>query len=82
MTGNRMMMHARASATERRSSRTPRSSRAPERDRLFVSDTSAYLKDFERTLGATLYDAQHVGDLPPEHDPHRLADDSSWSRSS
>jgi len=42
-----------------------------EGDRLFVSDTSAYLKDYERSLGATLYDARRVGDLPPEHDPHQ-----------
>jgi di/tricarboxylate transporter len=42
-----------------------------EGDRLFVSDTSAYLKDYERSLGATLYDAQRVGDLPPEHAPDR-----------
>lgn len=43
-------------------------------DRLFVSDISAYLKDYERSLGATLYDAQRVGDLPPEHDPNSTAD--------
>jgi di/tricarboxylate transporter len=36
-----------------------------EGDRLFVSDTSAYLKDYERSLGATLYDARRVGELPP-----------------
>ena len=42
-----------------------------EGDRLFVNDTSAYLKDYERSLGATLYDAQRIGDLPPEHDPHQ-----------
>jgi di/tricarboxylate transporter len=41
-----------------------------EGDRLFVSDTSAYLKDYERSLGATLYDARRVGELPPEHDPN------------
>jgi di/tricarboxylate transporter len=42
-----------------------------EGDRLFVSDTSAYLKDYERSLGATLYDARRVGDLPREQDPNR-----------
>jgi di/tricarboxylate transporter len=42
-----------------------------EGDRLFVNDTSAYLKDYERSLGTTLYDARRVGDLPPEHDPHQ-----------
>ncbi len=42
-----------------------------EGDRLFVSDSSAYLKDYERSLGATLYDAKRVGDLPPEHAPYR-----------
>jgi len=41
-----------------------------EGDRLFVSDTSAYLKDYERWLGATLYDARRVGDLPPEQAPN------------
>jgi di/tricarboxylate transporter len=45
-----------------------------EGDRLFVSDTSAYLKEFERTLGAALYDAERVRELPREHDP-RLAQD-------
>ena len=42
-----------------------------EGDRLFVNDTSSYLKDYERSLGATLFDAQRIGDLPPEHDPHQ-----------
>ncbi len=42
-----------------------------EGDRLFVNDTSAYLKDYERSLGATLFDSQRIGDLPPEHDPHQ-----------
>jgi len=45
-----------------------------ERDRLFVSDTSAYLKEFERTLGAALYDVEKVRTLPVEKDP-KLADD-------
>ena len=42
-----------------------------EGDRLVVNDTSAYLKEYERSLGATLYDARRIGDLPPEHDPHQ-----------
>jgi di/tricarboxylate transporter len=42
-----------------------------EGDRLVVSDISAYLKDYERSLGAKLYDARRVGDLPPEHAPDR-----------
>jgi di/tricarboxylate transporter len=43
-------------------------------DRLFVSDTSAYLKEYEQSLGATLYDSGRVGDLPPERDPRRAED--------
>jgi di/tricarboxylate transporter len=45
-----------------------------EGDRILVSDTSAYLKEFERSLGATLYDADRVAGLPPEHHP-QLAED-------
>jgi len=45
-----------------------------EGDRLVVSDTSAYLKEYERTLRATLYDAERVGNLPPEQHP-LLAED-------
>ncbi len=40
-----------------------------EGDRLLVTDTSAYLKEFERSLSATLYDADHVDSLPPERHP-------------
>ena len=42
-----------------------------EGDRLFVKDTSAYLKDYERSLGARLYDVQRVGDLHQELAPDR-----------
>jgi di/tricarboxylate transporter len=45
-----------------------------EGDRLLVSDTSAYLKEFERTLAATLYDTERVAGLPPERHP-QLAED-------
>jgi di/tricarboxylate transporter len=45
-----------------------------EGDRLFVRDTSAYLKDYEQSLGATLYDARRVGDLPPDQDPSKAAE--------
>jgi di/tricarboxylate transporter len=45
-----------------------------ERDRLFVCDTSAYLKEFERTLGAALYDVDKIGTLPLAEDP-KLAHD-------
>lgn len=45
-----------------------------EGDRLVVNDTSAYLKEYERTLRATLYDAERVGNLPPEQHP-LLAED-------
>jgi di/tricarboxylate transporter len=40
-----------------------------EGDRLMVSDTSAYLKEYERTLRTTLYDAGTVDKLPPETHP-------------
>jgi len=40
-----------------------------EGDRLVVNDTSAYLKEYERSLRATLYDADRVGNLPPEQHP-------------
>ena len=45
-----------------------------EGDRILVNDTSAYLKEFERTLAATLYDADRVAGLPPEHHPQRAED--------
>ncbi|MGB5104079.1 MAG: SLC13 family permease [Steroidobacteraceae bacterium] len=45
-----------------------------EGDRLVVNDTSAYLKEYERTLRANLYDADRVGNLPPEQHP-LLAED-------
>ena len=45
-----------------------------EGDRLLVSDTSAYLKEYEQALGATLYDAGAVDSLPPEQHPLRAAD--------
>jgi di/tricarboxylate transporter len=40
-----------------------------EGDRLVVNDTSAYLKEYERSLRATLYDADRVDNLPPEQHP-------------
>ena len=40
-----------------------------EGDRLLVSDTSAYLKEYESSLRATLYDADRVDKLPPERHP-------------
>jgi di/tricarboxylate transporter len=40
-----------------------------EGDRLMVSDTSAYLKEYERTLRTTLYDTGKVDKLPPEKHP-------------
>lgn len=40
-----------------------------EGDRLMVSDTSAYLKEYERTLKATLFDTGKVEKLPPEAHP-------------
>ena len=45
-----------------------------EGDRLLVSDTSAYLKEYEHALGATLYDAGVVDSLPPEQHPLRTTD--------
>lgn len=45
-----------------------------EGDRLVVNDSSAYLKEYERTLRATLYDADRVGNLPPEQHPLRAED--------
>jgi len=38
-------------------------------DRLLVSDTSSYLKEYEQSLGATLYDAGDIDKLPPEAHP-------------
>jgi di/tricarboxylate transporter len=40
-----------------------------EGDRLVVSDTSAYLKEYENTLRATLYDADRIDRLPPDRHP-------------
>jgi di/tricarboxylate transporter len=40
-----------------------------EGDRLVVSDTSAYLKEYENTLRATLYDADRIDRLPPDSHP-------------
>ena len=45
-----------------------------EGDRLLVNDTSAYLKEYEQALGATLYDAGSVDSLPPEQHPLRGQD--------
>ena len=45
-----------------------------EGDRLLVSDTSAYLKEYEQALGATLYDAGSVDSLPPDQHPLRAQD--------
>ena len=45
-----------------------------EGDRLLVNDTSAYLKEYEQALGATLYDAGAVDHLPPEQHPLRGQD--------
>jgi len=38
-------------------------------DRLLVCDTSSYLKEYEQSLGATLYDAGDIDKLPPEAHP-------------
>ena len=44
-----------------------------EGDRLLVTDTSAYLKEFEQALGATLYDAGRIQGLPPDlHPQHAM----------
>ena len=40
-----------------------------EGDRLLVNDTSAYLKEYEQALGATLFDAGSMDSLPPEQHP-------------
>lgn len=45
-----------------------------EGDRLLVNDTSSYLKEYEQALGATLYDADTVDNLPPEQHPLRGQD--------
>jgi di/tricarboxylate transporter len=45
-----------------------------EGDRLLVNDTSAYLKEFEHSLQATLYDTDRVTGLPPERHPQLAAD--------
>jgi di/tricarboxylate transporter len=45
-----------------------------EGDRLLVTDTSAYLKEYEQALGATLYDAGSVGSLPPHQHPLKAED--------
>jgi di/tricarboxylate transporter len=45
-----------------------------EGDRLLVSDTSSYLKEYEHALGATLFDAGSMEDLPKHHHP-LLAED-------
>jgi di/tricarboxylate transporter len=38
-------------------------------DRLLVCDTSSYLKEYEQSLGTTLYDAGDIDKLPPEAHP-------------
>jgi di/tricarboxylate transporter len=43
-------------------------------DRLRVDDTSTYLKEYERAIGATLYDAGLVDSLPGDRHPLRAAD--------
>jgi di/tricarboxylate transporter len=68
MTGNRMVIR-RVLRGERQLA-AAEGLEITEGDRLFVSDTSAYLKDYERSLGATLYDANRLGELPPEQDPN------------
>jgi di/tricarboxylate transporter len=45
-----------------------------EGDRLLVNDTSAYLKEYELALGATLFDAGSVDSLPPEQHPLNAQD--------
>ena len=45
-----------------------------EGDRLLVNDSSTYLKEYEQALGATLYDAGSVDNLPPEQHPLRGQD--------
>jgi len=45
-----------------------------EGDRLLVNDSSSYLKEYEQALGATLYDADSVNNLPPEQHPLRGQD--------
>ncbi len=45
-----------------------------EGDRLLVNDASTYLKEYEQALGATLYDAGAVDNLPPEQHPLRGQD--------
>jgi len=45
-----------------------------EGDRLLVNDASSYLKEYEQALGATLYDANSVDNLPPEQHPLRGQD--------
>jgi di/tricarboxylate transporter len=45
-----------------------------EGDRLLVSDTSSYLKEYEQALGATLFDAGSMEGLPKHHHP-LLAED-------
>jgi len=67
MTGNRMVIQR--VLREDRTLEAAEELEITEGDRLFVSDTSAYLKEYERSLGATLYDANRLGDLPPEQDP-------------
>jgi len=71
-TGNKMTVH--------RIQRGPESLRPSdglvllEGDRLVVADTSAYLKEYEQALGATLYDAGSVDSLPPDQHPLRGQD--------
>jgi di/tricarboxylate transporter len=72
MTGNRMQV-LRVLRGER-TLVTAEDLEVTEGDGLFVCDTSAYLKEYERSLGATLYDVRRIGDLPPEHDPHQAAE--------
>ena len=48
--------------------------RLVEGDRLVVNDSSAFLKEYEQTLRATLYDVERVGNLPPEQHPLRSED--------
>jgi di/tricarboxylate transporter len=40
-----------------------------EGDRLLVNDTSSYLKEYEQALGASLYEADSIDNLPPGQHP-------------
>jgi di/tricarboxylate transporter len=45
-----------------------------EGDQLLVNDTSAFLKEHEHVLGATLYDIESMSKLPPDRHPLRAGD--------